>query len=57
MWLSEEQLTALTKRKRPSAQIRQLAADGVPFRVVAGRPIVIEADLREPKRVKALPSR
>lgn len=57
MWLSEQDIARLTRKKRPSAQIRQLALDGVPFRVVAGRPIVMEADLREQKRVKALPAR
>lgn len=55
MWLSESQVAELTKRKRPSAQIRQLAQDGIPFRVCAGRPIVIASDLTESKRVKKMP--
>lgn len=55
MWLTEEQLVQLTRRKQPSAQIRALAASGIPFKVVSGRPIVIFSDLDgSGKKVKKL---
>jgi hypothetical protein len=55
VWLTEQQIEKLTRRKRPSAQIRVLAQDGIPFRVVAGRPIVIAKDLETSnKRVRRL---
>ena len=44
-WLSDEEVAALTKRKRPSDQVKILLRDGVPFRMVAGRPIVLESAL------------
>ena len=45
MWLNDEQLVQLTRRKQPSAQIRALVAAGIPFKVVSGRPIVVLSDL------------
>lgn len=46
MWLTEKQVQELTKKKRPSAQIRVLVEAGVPFQVIAGRPIVVASDLK-----------
>lgn len=55
MWLTEAEVAALTRRKRPSAQMRELVRSGIPFRVVDGRPIVVERDLSTTeKRVKRL---
>jgi hypothetical protein len=55
VWLTDDQVAELTKRKRPSAQMRQLAKDGIPFREVSGRPIVVERDLvATQKRIKKL---
>lgn len=55
MWLSDDQVAELTRRKRPSAQIRELMRAGIPFRVVAGRPIVVSTDIAPTtKRVKRL---
>lgn len=45
MWLTEDQVAELTKRKRPRAQIEVLVRDGIPFRMVAGRPVVMESAL------------
>lgn len=47
MWLSRQELEELTQRKRWSAQIRVLIEAGIPFQVVAGRPIVIKEDLHQ----------
>jgi len=47
MWLSPKQLEDLTGKKRPSAQMRELARSGIPFKVVAGRPIVVQDALYE----------
>lgn len=47
MWLSESQVQDLTKKKRPSAQIRVLVESSIPFQVVAGRPIVVASDLEQ----------
>lgn len=55
MWLSDEQLVQLTRRKQPSAQIRALVAANIPFKVVSGRPIVVLSDLYgSGKKVKKL---
>ena len=45
MWLNEQQVADLTRRKRPSAQMRVLAESGIPFRQVDGRPIVEAANV------------
>lgn len=46
MFLSSDDLLALTGRVRPSAQRRALVAMGVPFRVRPdGRPVVLSEDL------------
>lgn len=47
MWLSDAELRDLTRRKRPSAQMRVLAQAGIPFNVVAGRPVVVKDALYE----------
>lgn len=44
-WLSEEQLESLTKRKQASAQVKELARAGIPFCMVADRPVVFLQDL------------
>lgn len=55
MWLTQAQLVELTRRKRPSAQAKALIEAGIPFRIVSGRPIVVESDLStERKQVKRL---
>ena len=41
MWLTDEQVAELTKAKRVSKQVEVLARAGVPFKIVAGRPIVL----------------
>lgn len=40
MWLTDEEVEALTRRQRPTAQARVLLQSGIPFRMVDGRPIV-----------------
>lgn len=47
MWLSPTQLIDLTGKKRPSAQMRELARSGIPFKVVNGRPVVVPDALYE----------
>lgn len=55
MWLSEQQLRELTRRKQPAAQMRVLARAGIPFLAVDGRPVVAEDALRtREKRVKRI---
>jgi hypothetical protein len=50
-WLSEQDLQKLTRRQKPSAQMRVLRDAGIPFRVVDARPVVLMSDLGEaPKR-------
>jgi len=44
-WLSERQLIALTRRRQGAAQIRVLREAGIPYRVVDGRPVVLERDI------------
>ena len=46
-WLSDSEMEALTKRKKPTAQMRVLAEAGIPFKVVAGRPVVVHDALYE----------
>jgi hypothetical protein len=50
MWLSETELQNLTKRVKPSAQVRELVRSGIPFRVVAGRPVVLKESLLPSKQ-------
>ncbi len=45
MWLTETQVESLTNRKRPSAQARVLKDAGIPYRLVDGRPIVVDKDV------------
>lgn len=52
-WLTEEQLERLTKKKRPSAQAEELRRAGVPFRMVAGRPIVLIQSLSPAQKADA----
>jgi uncharacterized protein DUF4224 len=48
-WLSPEEVEELTARQRYTAQCRQLAAMGVPFRPNAiGRPLVARDDVLKP---------
>jgi hypothetical protein len=55
-WLSDKEVARLTRKKRPSAQIRVLVDAGIPFRVVDGRPIVVETHVspESDKRVRRL---
>jgi len=39
-WLTDEQVEALTRRKQPAAQMRELNRAGIAFDEVAGRPVV-----------------
>lgn len=41
MWLTDKQLEELTKRKQIKAQVAVLVRDEVPFKMVAGRPVVM----------------
>ena len=45
IWLTDKQLEAYTRRKRPSAQAQVLREAGIPFRIVDGRPMVMVSDL------------
>ena len=44
-WLTERRMVDLTRKRRPSAQIRVLREAGIPYRVVDGRPVVLERDI------------
>ena len=44
-WLSERKIESLTRKRRPSAQARVLKEAGIPFRLVDGRPVVLERDI------------
>lgn len=44
-WLSDEQLEALTRRKQTAAQVKELTRSGIPFCMVADRPVVFLQDL------------
>lgn len=44
-WLNDEQLEALTRRKQTAAQVKELTRSGIPFRMVADRPVVFLQDL------------
>ena len=46
-WLSDKEVAKLTRKKRPSAQIRVLRDDGIRFRVVDGRPIVPRSEIEQ----------
>ena len=52
MWLIDNQVAELTRRKRPSAQIRLLAESGIPFDVVDGRPVVLKESLSHREKPK-----
>lgn len=55
MFLTGEQLETLTGLRQAAAQRRWLTRQGVPFRQrVDGRPVVLEADLRQ---TEAAPTR
>ncbi len=45
--LTDEELTQITRRVRPTAQARVLRESGIPFRIVAGRPLVARTALIE----------
>jgi hypothetical protein len=45
VWLSDDQLKDFTKRKRVDGQCQVLNEAGIPYRMVAGRPIVMLADI------------
>lgn len=55
MWLTDEQVAELTKRKRPKGQVEVLARDGIPFVMVAGRPVVMENALAPVQQSTARP--
>jgi hypothetical protein len=46
-WLSDKEVADLTRKKRPSAQIRVLRDGGIQFRVVDGRPIVPRSEIEQ----------
>lgn len=48
LWLTERQITELTRHSQPAAQIRMLVRSGIPHRVVDGRPIVMARDISPP---------
>jgi len=52
MWLTDKQLEALTRRKRPSAQAQVLLEAGIPFDMVDGRPVVLKDSLSRRERPK-----
>lgn len=45
--LTEQELQDITRKVRPSAQARVLSEAGIPFRMIAGRPMVARAALIE----------
>lgn len=45
LWLTEDEIAALTKCKRVPGQVRELMAAGIDFRMVAGRPLVLVSAL------------
>ena len=45
--LTDDELTRLTRKARPSAQIRALREAGIPLKVISGRPVVARAALIE----------
>jgi hypothetical protein len=44
-WLSDKEVARLTRKKRPTAQIRVLEESRIQFRVVDGRPIVPRSEI------------
>lgn len=52
MWLTEKQLEALTRRKRPTAQADVLRQAGIPYDMVDGRPIVLKDSLSRREKPK-----
>lgn len=53
-WLTNDEVTELTDKKRWSAQCRALSAMGVAFMPnAAGRPLVLRADIIKLKGAKA----
>lgn len=44
-WLTEKQVEKLTKKKRPKAQARELDRSGIPYRIIAERPVVLVQNL------------
>lgn len=55
MWLSDEEIRILTRRKQGAAQIRKLRELGVPHYVVDGKPVVSRSDVehhRQSDKVK-----
>lgn len=50
MWLSEQEVAALTRRVKPTAQRKVLDKDGIPYSWVDGRPVVLLSDIRHSER-------
>lgn len=50
MWLSDEEIRVMTRRVKPSAQKRVLEGDGIPYRMVDGRPMVLRSDVMPQRR-------
>lgn len=51
MWLTDNELERLTRRKRPKAQAEVLRRAGIPYTMVDGRPVVLK-DSMLPKKQK-----
>lgn len=43
--LDDAELIQITRRRRPSAQARVLREAGIPYRMIAGRPVIARARL------------
>lgn len=52
MWLTDKQLEALTRRKRPRAQAQVLREAGIPYNMIDGRPVVLKDSLSRRERPK-----
>lgn len=47
MFLTEEEVETLTKKRQPAAQARALREVGVPYLMISGRPVVARAVLMD----------
>ena len=54
-WLTEKQVEILTGKKQVGAQVKVLVRDGVPFKMVGGKPIVMESALHPVPQSSARP--
>ena len=52
MWLTDRQIEALTRRKRPRAQAQVLRDAGIPYDLVDGRPVVLKDSLSHRSKPK-----